>query len=257
MSCKSLKAQGIDREPEPHLGPKATKSPEAMRIIEHRAELKKLRDINREMRRLTKELAAEKPIPQDIVAEPEQVKTAAAPASKPETEKIQEVVNTPDTTRSEDLLPPQGEEVTTISSIPEVDKFESVKPSLEPVVPVVPAQSEALPHLPVKESNHPIQQPASDSVVKAVAEPPAPAFTADDLRKIASLSYNIHKTTEEHQDRITAEISEIWEAAGKPGNINIDYEGKPLTINDVPIKELVANLPQVAPKPTQTKDIKR
>lgn len=217
----------------------------------------------RHVKDLTDKLNQVKVKPLDIVVSPKQPKVEITTLVEPKTEKIQEIIQTPDLARLADPGDAAGSSRNTTYSSESTDQeqpksVDQVQPPIiqKPVVSAPPAQSEALPLLSVKETNLPIQQPASDSVVKAVVEPPAPAFTADDLRQIASLSYNIHKTTEERQVRIAAEITKIWEAAGRPGKIIIDYEGEPLTINDVSIKELVANLPQEAPKPVKEKSIK-
>lgn len=58
VSCRSLKAQGLDREPERHLGPKMARpdSLEAERVIENRNDVKKLEEIEREMAALSREI---------------------------------------------------------------------------------------------------------------------------------------------------------------------------------------------------------
>lgn len=60
VSCKSLKAQGIDRDPEPKLGPKGVHSPAADRVKEARADRQELIEIDREMRKLSREIEAAK-----------------------------------------------------------------------------------------------------------------------------------------------------------------------------------------------------
>jgi hypothetical protein len=60
VSCKSLKEQGIDRDPERHIGPKKTRSPEVAQIIERRRHLKELPEIDKEMRSLSKQIEQEK-----------------------------------------------------------------------------------------------------------------------------------------------------------------------------------------------------
>jgi len=76
VSCKSLKAQGIDREPEPKLGPKGLHSPAADRIKEVRADRLKLDEVTREINRLTKEIEVE-----TIKAEFDQVQKVSSPVT--------------------------------------------------------------------------------------------------------------------------------------------------------------------------------
>lgn len=178
ISCKSLKDQGIDREPEQHLGPKKSRSLHADKIKEARASRKQLEAINREMQSLTKEI---EPTPQDIVIEPQPPKTDYIPASEPKAEKIQEVAQTPVTTRPADRDQLQGEPVTTISS-PSVAK----------------PQSEALP---LHEKNKPTpQQPASKPLVVE------PSFDPDAQRRRLT---EIDKAMSQIDQRYTPTPAEI------------------------------------------------
>lgn len=65
---RSLEAQGIDREPERHLGPKMARpeAPEAEKVIETREDLKKLEQIELEMVKLSREIEATRREPQDV-----------------------------------------------------------------------------------------------------------------------------------------------------------------------------------------------
>ncbi len=60
VSCKSLKAQGIDRDPEPKLGPKGIHSPAADRVKETRKNRDDLQTINRQIRDLSREIETAK-----------------------------------------------------------------------------------------------------------------------------------------------------------------------------------------------------
>lgn len=255
ISCKSLKDQGIDREPEQHLGPKKSRSLHADKIKEARASRKQLEAINREMRDLSREIEAEqqvKPTPQDIVIEPQPPKSDLIPASEPKAEKIQEVAQTPDTTRPADRDQLQGEPVTTISS---------------PSVAAEPTQSEALP--PQNKNKPSPQQPAVDL-------PTAPALTAAELayhavlRRIAAISQNFvalynslvkgdllggDEKYNDLTDRLEAELRTILKPY--PGTtVNLPYDDTPIIINGQPINELVEGLPPEQkpepPPPTHT-----
>ena len=82
VSCRSLEAQGIDREPERHMGPSKSKarSPEVVQIIERRRHLKELREINQEMRSLSKDIEAAKAA--QVAAERAAVEKAAQVAAE-------------------------------------------------------------------------------------------------------------------------------------------------------------------------------
>jgi hypothetical protein len=120
-------------------------------------------------------------IPQDIVIQSPPPKIDISPTAETKTERIQEVIQTPDTTRRGDPDQLQAISRDTISSTP-VQKNKSVNPSVEPVVPE-PAQSEALPI--IKETNLPIQQPAFDFPALAGAELAAFAAFVQRMKNIA------------------------------------------------------------------------
>jgi MobA/MobL family len=251
VSCRSLKAQGIDREAEQHLGPKMAQ-PEAMeagKIIEARSNWRKLEEINREIRDLSREIeeakvdqvkadlaAKQKTTPQDIVAQPQPPKTGITPTAEPKIEKIQEINQTPDLTRRADPdRPGSSSRNTTSSELPIIQKS---------FVP--PAQSDSVTPLPVKESNHPIQQPAVDSA------------TLNKLHKISkniarmTTEYNAGNTYKDFYDRnikrLIDEIKEMIKNGLKGLSLNIG-DKHPIKINGIPINEIVEKLPQ-APKPT-------
>ena len=76
VSCRSLKEQGIDREPERHLGPKMARpdAPEAGKVMGTREDLKNLAKIEREMVKLSREIEKAR---LDQVKQPPQVMTAS------------------------------------------------------------------------------------------------------------------------------------------------------------------------------------
>jgi hypothetical protein len=84
VSCKSLKALGIDREPERHLGPKKTHmdSQEARKIMETREDLKKLEAIKREMVALSREIETTR---RDQKKQPPPTPKRQAKQTRPET----------------------------------------------------------------------------------------------------------------------------------------------------------------------------
>lgn len=59
VTCKSLKAQGIDREPEPKIGPKGLHTPAAERVKETRRNRRELQAIELELEALRREIEAE------------------------------------------------------------------------------------------------------------------------------------------------------------------------------------------------------
>lgn len=261
VSCKSLKAQGVDREPESHLGPKMTRSLEAEKIKETRRNTQELQQINREMQSLTKEIEAEqqvKPTPQDIVIEPQPPKADNIPASEPKAEKIQEVAQTPDTTRPADRDQLQDKPVTTISS---------------PTVAVEPTQSEALPLGNKSFIQQPACKPELQSVTpNPVVEPPASAFTTAELayhvvlRRIAAISRNFISLynaltdgtllggVEKYNDRteqLEAELKKLT-APYSGTQIGLPYDDTPIMVNGEPITKIVEGLP---PKPEQPKHV--
>ena len=158
VSCKSLKAQGIDRQPERHLGPKMArlKSWEAGKIVEARSDRQELEEIEREINRLSREIEA---TPQDIVVPPQPEKTGTSPTPETKTVKKQEIDQTPDLTRRAD---PKTEDLRPRDTISSDDPSKNTVGDItSPVVTEGNGQSEALP--PVKETSLPIQQPAFDS----------------------------------------------------------------------------------------------
>jgi hypothetical protein len=157
VSCKSLKAQGIDRQPERHLGPKMArlKSWEAGKIVEARSDRQELEEIERQITRLSREIEA---TPQDVVVPPQPEKTGTSPAAKTKTVKKQEIDQTPDLTRCAD---PEAEDLRPRDTISSGDTSKNAVGDItSPVVIEGNGQSEALP--PVKETSLPIQQPAFD-----------------------------------------------------------------------------------------------
>jgi hypothetical protein len=99
VSCRSLKEQGIDRDPERHLGPKMARpdAPEAGRVMETRGDLKKLEQIKREMAALSREIAT-----QDIVVGEKPKKTRPTPTAGRKNRKKQDISRTPEPARSAD-----------------------------------------------------------------------------------------------------------------------------------------------------------
>jgi hypothetical protein len=100
VSCRSLKEQGIAREPERHLGPKMARpdAPEAGKVMETRGDLKKLEEIEREMVKLSREIAT-----QDIVVGEKPQKTRPALTAERKNTKKQDISHAPEPTRPTDL----------------------------------------------------------------------------------------------------------------------------------------------------------
>jgi len=96
VSCKSLKAQGIDREPEPKLGPKGVHSPAAERVKANRQKRLELQEINREIRRLSLEIEKAKA---DLVAA--QVEEEKQERERQENERAETVITAPPRTLEE------------------------------------------------------------------------------------------------------------------------------------------------------------
>lgn len=113
VSCKSLAAQGIDREPEPKIG---RNSARAEQVKEARQDRKELQEINREMYSLFREIEEAKDKILDVVVQPEPPKPEPLPPPKIEVAKKQEVTPPPETTRCEDLEEFQDKTADTISS---------------------------------------------------------------------------------------------------------------------------------------------
>ena len=254
ISCKSLKAQGIDRHPERHLGPKMARSLMADKIIEIRSDRKELEEISREMLDLSKEiekaetLAAAKSgtIPQDVVVQPKPQKTDILSAAESKNEENQEISQTPDTTRRGDPDQLQEKPVNTTSSelseaLPLGNKPSIQQPVVEPEIQSVPSET-------------------------IVVDSPAPALTAEDLRRIAGINREIARLNrmdiskieyDRFYDRHTSEIKAIWNNA--PGiRITIEDRPCPVEVNGQPITEMVKALPP-EPKPSlaQTPGITR
>jgi hypothetical protein len=99
VSCRSLKEQGVDREPERHLGPKMARldAPEAGKVMETREDLKKLEEIKREMATLSREITT-----QDIVVGEKPKKTRPTPTTERKDTKKQDISHTPEPTRPAD-----------------------------------------------------------------------------------------------------------------------------------------------------------
>jgi hypothetical protein len=97
VSCRSLKAQGVDREPECHLGPTLARTAAADKTIETRSDRQQLEEIEREMVKLSREIetqhmgAGEKPAKQQTT-EPTERKT----------KKKQDIDHTPEQSRRTD-----------------------------------------------------------------------------------------------------------------------------------------------------------
>ncbi|MDA8416579.1 MAG: MobA/MobL family protein [Betaproteobacteria bacterium] len=123
-------------------------------------------------------------IPQDIVGQPEPPKSAPIPRPEAKTEKIQEVIQTPDATRCEDPDQLLDKPITTISSVPvNPSPVSPIKP-VPVVVTVSPStQSVALP--PETKTNPPIQQPAFDFPLLAGAELAAFAAFVQRMKDVA------------------------------------------------------------------------
>lgn len=230
-----------------------------------RSELKRLGEIN-------PVIAAIELSPQDIVVSVQPPKTDITPHAEPKVEKIQEVVQTPDTTRCADPGDVAGSSWDTTSGEPAI----SQKPF------VSPTQSDSVTPLLVKESNQPTQQPASDFVVKTEAEP-SPAFTVAELayhavlRRIAAISMDfvsLHKvltdgtlfggaeTYNDRTDQLEVELNKL--IAPYPGTkIELPYDDTPLIVNGQPITEIIKGLPPeqkpepMSPKPAPTQSRSR
>jgi hypothetical protein len=100
VSCRSLKEQGIDREPERHLGPKMARpdAPEAGKVMETREDLKNLAKIEREMVKLSREIETAK---LNQAKQPPQVMTASDMLNEART--YSKTLEALDTARSEAL----------------------------------------------------------------------------------------------------------------------------------------------------------
>ena len=151
VSCKSLREQGINREPERHLGYALSRSAAADHVKDRRHDHQRLEQINIEIARATKAEATRK----------EKERQEQKPAAQ-----VQPVKPI--------IVPAQPTAVTAVA--PQLRKFEPVKQEpVSPVkpVPVVPEPSPAQreperPLPPVKETNLPIPQPAVDAKPLAV-----------------------------------------------------------------------------------------
>ena len=123
VSCRSLEAQGIDREPERHMGPSKSKarSPEVVQIIERRRHLKELREINQEMRSLSKDIEA--------------AKAAQVAAERAAVEKAAQV-------KREESLPGKPVEAVKLAPVKET-RQEPAAPVIERPAPVKPVESPA------------------------------------------------------------------------------------------------------------------
>jgi hypothetical protein len=129
VSCRSLKEQGIDREPERHLGPKMARpdAPEAGKVMETREDLKRLEEIKREMAALSREIAT-----QNIVVAEKPKKTRPAPTAERKNTKKQDISRTPERTRPADPNELASRSRNTTSSerekAKETTKLDQVKP---------------------------------------------------------------------------------------------------------------------------------
>lgn len=97
VTCRSLKAQGVDREAERHLGPRMARTAAADKTVEIRNDRKELEAIEREMIQLSREITT-----QDIGAGEKTGKELAKPITEPEITKKQDISYTPEQTRCAD-----------------------------------------------------------------------------------------------------------------------------------------------------------
>lgn len=222
------------------------KSGELEQIKEERAANRELAESKAQIIDLQAEKKNREPTPQDIVVSPRPSKSA--PVSWPEVkiEKKQDVIQTPDTTRRGDPDQLQEKPVNTTSSelseaLPLGNKPSVQQPVVEPEIRSVPSET-------------------------IVVDSPAPALTAEDLRRIAGINREIAKLNrmdispieyDRFYDRHTSEIKAIWNNA--PGiRITIEDRPCPVEVNGQPITEMVKALPP-EPKPSlaQTPGITR
>jgi hypothetical protein len=97
VTCRSLKAQGISREPESHLGPILARSAAADKTIETRNDRKELEEIEWEMVKLSREIET-----QDIVAHEKPTKQLTTEPTERKTKKKQDINHTPEQSRRAD-----------------------------------------------------------------------------------------------------------------------------------------------------------
>lgn len=168
---------------------------------------------------------ATKTTPQDIVLQPQPLKTGTILTTKTKIEKIQEVIQSPELTRSTDPNDQGSSPLGTISStVPE-------------------AQSEALP--PQNKNKHSPQQPAFKPVVKAEAVEP-PALTAAEIKLLGQANWEILRYGENRREKELQAITH-------PGlDVDINRRPSPILVNGVPITEIEDQL-----KPAQKKGPKR
>jgi hypothetical protein len=97
VSCRSLKAQGVDREPECHLGPTLARTAAADKIIETRSDRQQLEEIEREMVKLSSEIET-----QDMGVGKKPAKQQATEPTERKTTKKQDINPTPEQSRRAD-----------------------------------------------------------------------------------------------------------------------------------------------------------
>jgi hypothetical protein len=276
VSCKSLKAQGIDREPEQHLGPGLARTAAADHVVGRRKDVERLKQVGRE-------LVIAKLDQQTAAAEKLAAEKAAAESARLAAEKdaksakwFAEAHARIDKYKAA-ALAAQVQPTTVFSEIAAITAIApQLRQEVVSAVPDSPAPSEAPLPLVLNENTPPPSEPAVQSVT--VDSAPAPALTTAELafhavlRRIADFSRTFRalykaltagnllggeEAYNDRTDRLEAELKEIIKPY--PGmKVYIPHEdGTPIRVNGEPITAIIDRLPaeQKQEKPLLTKPI--